>query len=130
MPPTGEPLSPTQIELVKNWIRDGAKSPALEQAETDPRQHWAFQPPQRPDVPALDDRSGQGDIGNRVNVSSDTNPIDAFVNAELKRHGLSPRPAAPKQVLLRRVYLDLIGLPPTKLARAQHADTAQRRVFE
>src|SRR5262249_17902475 len=41
------------------------------------------------------------------------NPIDAFVAAEHDEHGLQPRPEAPRAVLLRRVYLDLIGLPPT-----------------
>ena len=102
MPPEGEPLSAAQIELLRAWIRDGAKSPESEQAEADPREHWAFQPPRRPAVPSLGDRS------------SGTNPIDAFLDAELVRHGLTPRPAAPKQVLLRRVYLDLIGLPPTR----------------
>lgn len=101
MPPEGEPLSAAQIELLRAWIRDGAKSPESEQAEADPREHWAFQPPRRPAVPSPGDRS------------SGTNPIDTFLDAELVRHGLTPRPAAPKQVLLRRVYLDLIGLPPT-----------------
>jgi hypothetical protein len=102
MPPEGEPLSAAQIELLRAWIRDGAKSPESEQAETDPREHWAFQAPRRPVVPAPEDQSGS------------TNPIDAFLESELARHGLTPRPAAPKQVQLRRVYLDLIGLPPTR----------------
>jgi hypothetical protein len=46
-------------------------------------------------------------------VGGGLNPIDAFLEAEWVRHGLEPRPAAPKHILLRRVYLDLIGLPPT-----------------
>ena len=102
MPPEGEPLSAVQIEGLREWILDGANSPESEQAEADPREHWAFQPPRRPAVPSLESHS------------SGTNPIDAFLEAELVRRGLTPRPAAAKQVLLRRVYLDLIGLPPTR----------------
>jgi hypothetical protein len=102
MPPEGEPLSAAQIQQLRAWIRDGAKSPESEQPEADPREHWAFQPPCRPAAPA----PGNG--------SHSPNPIDAFLDAELARHGLGARPTAPKHVQLRRVYLDLIGLPPTR----------------
>lgn len=102
MPPEGEPLAAAQIELLRAWITQGAKSPDSEQPEVDPRSHWAFQPPTRPAVPAR-----AASIGER-------NPVDAFVEAELARQGLTPRPAASKHLLLRRVYLDLIGLPPTR----------------
>src|SRR4051812_21364879 len=64
--------------------------------------HWAFQPPTRPEIPTV------------KNSPRVRNPIDAFVAAEHERRGLVPRPEAPKQVLLRRVYLDLVGLPPTR----------------
>src|SRR3954453_6762719 len=64
--------------------------------------HWAFQPPTRPEIPTV------------KNSPWVRNPIDAFVAAEHERRGLVPRPEAPKQVLLRRVYLDLVGLPPTR----------------
>lgn len=101
MPPEGEPLSIAQVESLRAWILDGAKSPESEQAEADPGDHWAFQPPRRPAMPALEHRAGG------------TSPIDAFLDVELARLGLTPRPVAAKQVLLRRVYLDLIGLPPT-----------------
>jgi hypothetical protein len=63
--------------------------------------HWAFQPVRRPEVPAVRDRSW---------VHS---PIDAFVLAQFEQNGLKPAPAADRRTLLRRVYLDLIGLPPT-----------------
>ena len=64
--------------------------------------HWAFQPPARPKIPSVTDPS-------RVR-----NSIDAFIAAEHERRGLTARPAASKHVLLRRVYLDLVGLPPTR----------------
>jgi hypothetical protein len=60
-----------------------------------------FEPVKRPPVPSVKRADWQ------------SNPIDAFIAAEHERHGLTPRPEAPKPILLRRVYLDLIGLPPT-----------------
>ncbi|HEY8503060.1 MAG TPA: DUF1549 domain-containing protein, partial [Gemmataceae bacterium] len=63
--------------------------------------HWAFVPPVRPPVPAP------------KNADWAKHPIDAFLAAEHERRGLQPSEPAPKHVLLRRVYLDLIGLPPT-----------------
>ena len=96
MPGEGEPLKPEQVRVIEAWLRQGARSPADEQPEPDPREHWAFKPPVRAAV----SRSG--------------NPIDAFIAAELSRQGLTPEPLADKPALLRRVYLDLLGLPPTR----------------
>ncbi|MBW3541506.1 MAG: DUF1549 and DUF1553 domain-containing protein, partial [Planctomycetes bacterium] len=73
-----------------------------EQPEQDPRGHWAFRPPVRPPPP-------EG-----TQMAAPRHPIDAFVEARLQAEGLTPRPPAEKHVLLRRVYLDLIGLPPTR----------------
>ena len=101
MPPEGEPLSAHDIGLLRKWIDEGAIAP-IEDAPADPRQHWSFQKPVRPPVPRV------------KNAAWSRNPIDAFVAAEHERHGLKARPPAAKQVLLRRVYIDLIGLPPTR----------------
>ncbi|HEV7406398.1 MAG TPA: PSD1 and planctomycete cytochrome C domain-containing protein [Chthoniobacteraceae bacterium] len=97
MPAEGAPLKPEQIQLIEAWLRQGAPSPADEKPEPDPRAHWAFQPPVKAAVPA-----------------GAANPIDAFIAAGLARQGLTPQPPAAKPTLLRRVYLDLIGLPPTR----------------
>jgi len=102
MPPEGEPLSEHQTGLLRNWISDGAPSPEGEQPEKDPDLHWAFQKPVRPLLPSL-----EGD-------ASSTSAVDALLMAKLSEHGLEPRPSASKSVLLRRVTLDLIGLPPTR----------------
>jgi hypothetical protein len=102
MPPEGKPLTLEQIGLLTQWIKQGASSPAGEKPEADPRAHWAFQKPVRPKLPAVADATGA------------KNPVDAFLAAEWARHGLTPRPPASKEVLLRRVYLDLTGLPPTR----------------
>jgi hypothetical protein len=118
MPPEGEPLTAMQIAALKQWIAEGAASPDNEQPETDPRQHWSFQRLRRPTVPVGD---GSGRPGN---------PIDAFVSAELSRQGLVPLPAAGKQVLLRRVYLDLIGIPPTADELREFLDDVSPEAYE
>ena len=63
--------------------------------------HWAFRPPEKPAVPAVQ------------HASWVQNPVDAFLAAEWEKRGLEPAAPASKRLLLRRVYLDLIGLPPT-----------------
>ncbi|MFO0802374.1 MAG: PSD1 and planctomycete cytochrome C domain-containing protein [Gemmataceae bacterium] len=95
MPPEGHPLKPGEIETIRQWIEQGAKVPADDAPEPDPRDHWSFRTPVRPPVP------GTG------------NPIDAFVAAKWKEKGLAPVLPADKRILLRRVCLDLTGLPPT-----------------
>ena len=104
MPPLseGEPLTAKQIELIRRWIEQGAKGPANEKKEADPREHWAFRKPARAALPAVKDAAWS------------KNPIDAFIAAEHEKHGLTPQPLATNEHLLRRVYLDLIGLPPTR----------------
>jgi len=97
MPPEGLPLKPEQIAALKAWIEQGAKVPAEDKPEPDPRDHWSFRTPVRPAVPP----------------SAFRNPIDAFIEAKWKEHGLAPVGPADKRILLRRDYLDLIGLPPT-----------------
>lgn len=105
MPPegSGEPLTPEQVVLLRRWIDEGAQGP-VEPPLPDPRKHWAFQAVQRPSVPQA------------VNTEWAQNPIDAFVAAEHARHGLKPRPEADPHHLLRRVYLNLTGLPPGREA--------------
>ncbi len=102
MPPEGEPLAPAQITNLRDWIALGAPSPTGETPERDPRDHWAFRPASRPAVPAVRDPSWI------------RNPIDAFIAAEHQRQGLQPSPEASRDVLLRRVHLDLTGLPPSR----------------
>ncbi len=93
MPPSesGESLTPEQKSLLSRWVAAGASS----------QQHWAFVPPVRPPVPQVQ------------NTPWPHNPIDRFVLARLQEQGLSPSPEADRYTLVRRLYLDLIGLPPT-----------------
>ncbi len=113
MPPAseGEPLSAAQVALLKRWIDQGANGPADEKPEADPRDHWAFRAPVRQPVPA-------------VKGGPLRNPIDAFLVAERDKRGLTPQRPADRRLLLRRVYLDLIGLPPTR--QEQEAYLADR----
>jgi mono/diheme cytochrome c family protein len=93
MPPakTKRRLSPQQIDVIRRWVNEGAVW----------GRHWAFEPPQRHPLPDVRDRSWP------------RNGIDHFILARLEREGLRPSPEAPREVLLRRVSLDLTGLPPT-----------------
>jgi hypothetical protein len=101
MPAEGEPLTDDQIALITLWIDQGARTPAGERGDKDPRDYWALQPVVRPPVPEI-----AGDwVGN---------PIDAFLERERHERGLTARGPAPPHVLVRRVYLDLTGLPPTR----------------
>jgi len=92
MPPpdSGHVLTDRQIGLLRRWIDQGAKWDA----------HWAYVPPKRPELPAVRDASWV------------RNPIDRFILARLEREGLKPSPEADRVTLLRRVTLDLTGLPP------------------
>lgn len=101
MPPDGPALEPAQVDLLAGWIRAGAEFPADEQPETPAERHWAFQTLQRPTVPAS------------ASIDLIRNPIDAFIQTRQKEHGLKPVTPARPEHLLRRVALDLTGLPPT-----------------
>jgi len=91
MPPTGTPLTPKQTALFKEWIDSGAKWDA----------HWAYIPPKRPQLPEVTDKTWV------------VNSIDRFLLARLEKENLKPSPEADRATLLRRVSLDLTGMPPT-----------------
>ncbi len=101
MPPEGEPLTTEEIDHLRAWINAGAPIPSEESPQKDPRQHWAYIPPVRPQLPKVS------------NSAWVRNPIDTFLAAEHEVRGLVPRPSVNKATLLRRVSLDLTGLAPT-----------------
>lgn len=101
MPPEGEPLSAQEITALKAWIDQGAESPTAEAEPEDPRRHWSFQRPTRPEVPTVE------------GIPLKSNPIDAFLAAQQKERGVVPGPLADKETLIRRASLDLTGLAPT-----------------
>jgi mono/diheme cytochrome c family protein len=96
MPPKGGALTSAQIALLTRWIAEGANWPADSSAK-----HWSFVPPVRPAMPPV------------KNKSWPRNPVDHFILAKLEERGWQPSAQAEKRTLLRRVFLDLTGLPPT-----------------
>ncbi|WP_422927557.1 DUF1549 domain-containing protein [Singulisphaera sp. PoT] len=119
MPPTsdGEALKEAEVALISRWIEQGADAPSDEKPEADPRDHWAFRKPVRPEVPKL----AEGSVGN---------PIDAFLDADMQKHGLKPQGRSPKGLLLRRAYLDLVGMPPTDAEREAFEADASPDAYE
>jgi mono/diheme cytochrome c family protein len=101
MPQKAPPLRPEQIALIQAWIDQGAVWTDPASAQEGPEKHWAYVSPTRHELPSV------------KNASWVRNPVDAFIAAAHETQGLRPRPEALKHVLLRRLYLDLIGLPPT-----------------
>jgi len=97
MPLGFAPLTDAQVAALERWVDAGAPWP--EGGTTS--KHWAYVPPKRPAVPKV------------KNAAWVRNPIDAFVLARLEKEGLKPSPQADRVTLLRRLSLDLIGLPPT-----------------
>jgi hypothetical protein len=103
MPYGAPPLPADDVELIRKWVQDGAKGPdsTAPLASAKPVKHWAYVKPVRPDTPK---------VGNSAWCR---NPIDNLVLAKLEKEGLKPSPEASKEVLIRRVSLALVGLPPT-----------------
>src|ERR1043166_10099222 len=101
MPKKGEKLTSEQGGILRAWIDQGAKMPEKIVFGKDPANHWAFKAPVKPFVPKIQNPK-----------SKIQNPIDAFVLARLEREKLKPSPEADKVTLLRRLHLDLTGLPP------------------
>jgi hypothetical protein len=96
MPANGKPLSPAEIERLRAWVLQGARWP--EQLE--PARHWSYVKPLRPELPQVGA------------VDWPRSAIDRFVLARLEREGLRPAPEADRMTLIRRLSLDLVGLPP------------------
>ncbi|HEY3840159.1 MAG TPA: PSD1 and planctomycete cytochrome C domain-containing protein [Bryobacteraceae bacterium] len=97
--PMGGALDTDSVEVIAKTI--GEMKPAAESKKTNPYLDWLLHKPAEPKLPEI------------RNVAWVKNPIDRFILARLEAKGLEPAPSASKRVLLRRVYFDLIGLPPT-----------------
>ena len=110
MPPPGakNPLTPADREILKRWITEGAEY----------KPHWAFIAPKQSPLPSVHDTSWP------------QNAIDQFVLARLEKENLKPSPRADKFSLVRRVYLDLIGLPPTPAQADLFVNDASPKAYE
>jgi mono/diheme cytochrome c family protein len=99
MPLKGKPLSADEIDRLRRWIAAGAKWPA----------HWAYRPLTKPEPPPV----AAGWKPTLRGSEWPRTPIDRFILDKLAERGLAPAPPADKRTLLRRLYFDLVGLPPT-----------------
>ncbi len=97
MPAIGDPLAKRQVGIIRRWIQQGAVWPD----KVEVSRHWSYVAPQRPAMPA-----GQDSMWAK-------SPLDQFVLERLQNEGLTPSPKAASEKLVRRVFIDLIGLPPT-----------------
>jgi hypothetical protein len=102
MPMGSKPLPAEQLQILERWINEGAVWPdGVGAASAEIKKHWTFVAPTRPSVPSPQDAKWV------------RTPVDAFVLAKLDKEQLKPSPEANKATLLRRLSLDLTGLPPT-----------------
>ncbi|HVU85990.1 MAG TPA: PSD1 and planctomycete cytochrome C domain-containing protein [Pirellulales bacterium] len=127
MPPEGElPLTAEQIDVIRRWIEAGAPAADASAAVDDSvseisaadREFWAFQRPVRRDPPVVDSSS-------RVRT-----PVDSFLLARLTERGLTFAADADRQTLVRRVYFDLLGLPPTPAEVAEFVNDQTPDAYE
>src|SRR6185503_1138011 len=102
MPQKADALPKEKIDLIRAWIDQGAAWPETASSSVATPKHWSHVKPVRSEPPRVE------------NSWWGRNPIDAFVASGLEAHRLKPRPEAPRPLLLRRLYLDLVGLPPTR----------------
>jgi hypothetical protein len=104
MPPAneGSPMTDKEIDLIRAWVAEGAKAPADEQPQSDPKSWWSYQPIEQPQLPDV------------THADWCRNEIDYFVAATREANTLPHVVETSKAAWLRRVYLDLIGLPPTR----------------
>jgi hypothetical protein len=101
MPPEGPKPSAAEIAILRKWIEQGAKAPDEKIAATAGSDHWSFQRPTRPPLPAVRDTSWP------------RGAIDRFILARLEAEGIAPSPEADRNTLIRRLSLDLRGITPT-----------------
>jgi hypothetical protein len=115
MPPLGEgtPLDAAEIESLRTWINRGAPYPDDETYAARPEEHWAFQPPVRPELPGL--------VGDDHSLES--HPIDALLMPSRRRAGVRLAERADSETLLRRLTMNLIGLPPAPLQQKSVAES-------
>ncbi len=108
MPPEGDPLSQPEIDVLRDWIQQGAAWD----------KHWAFKPMQKVEPPKVD------------NAAWNENAIDAFIYQGLQSAGLQPNPPADRATLIRRAYYDLTGLRPTAQQVRNFQSDPDPRAFE
>jgi mono/diheme cytochrome c family protein len=118
MPLGKAPLPQEQIDLIRRWIEQGAPGEDLASGAATRSGHWSFRPIQRPEVPPVQTPAWV------------RNPIDHFILARLEKEGMAPSPEADRYTLLRRLSLDLTGLPPAPDAIAAFVTDPRPDAYE
>src|SRR6266536_419129 len=126
MPPKGDKLSEAQISDLVAWVKMGAPDPRTTRPAAaiageyggNSKDHWAFKPVKKPALPAV-----QKDARVR-------NDVDRFILAKLEANGMTPNEPADPRTLIRRVYFDLIGLPPTPEEAGNFLNDDSPKAFE
>ncbi len=109
MPPKGKPLTPDQISTLSTWIDEGANWPGQMDKKLELKtDHWSFQKVTRPTPP-----------------TSESHPIDSFLNQALEKNGITPNQAASPRDLIKRVHITLTGLSPTPEEVSAFAESYQ-----
>ncbi len=111
-------LKPEQIETLRRWVAEGAEWPDDGTPFRVKSDHWAFQPIERPELPAVRDEAWV------------RNEIDRFVLAGLEKDGIAPSPAADRYTLVKRLYYDLVGLPPEPAVVDAFVESDDPRAYE
>ncbi len=128
MPQEGEPLSREQVQLIQRWIAEGAPWPAeiviREKSQAD-SSWWSLQALTTTIPPALQSPQENGSY-----VASSRHPIDRFVAAKLAEQGLQPQGRADRRTLVRRLYFDLLGLPPSPAEVEAFVRNPRERAYE
>ena len=116
--PEKEKLSAEDITTLTEWFKMGVPDPREKQTKFDKATHWAFQPVYKPSLPDV------------KNAGWCNNSVDRFVLAKLEQNKMMPAPAANREVLLRRLYLDVVGIPPTVEQIQQFVADKSPRAYE
>lgn len=122
MPLQGAKLSDAEIKILADWINHDApwQQPLPKSSAPGPvvSDHWAFQKPRRVEAPRA------------ANAAWIRNPIDAFLAAQHEKHRLTPVAEADKHTLIRRLYLDLVGVPPTRAEIQRFVNDSSSGAYE
>lgn len=123
MPKKGKPLTTAEVETLKQWIKSGAAWPTefqIREAQLSNTDWWSFQPLKQPEVPKL----------SAEDTKLVQTPVDAFLLAHLRKKGLSFSQITNRRTLIRRIYFDLIGLPPTSAEISKFINDPDPRAYE
>jgi mono/diheme cytochrome c family protein len=134
MPPDGPRLTESEVALLEQWIQEGLPWTANEHeedTEVDPRmEHWAWQPLVIPQIPTSPTFVATPENTKSTTIESARNPIDHFIREKLAQQNLLPSPLADRRTLIRRLFFDLHGLPPSPEQIQEFVEATDPQAYE